>query len=298
MSFGMTRPDDFWTDREWKRQLDWQEEATKKVRDMGRTLGTQIPPEAQQAAEIARELFGPHLAGVYLYGSAVDGGLRDRSDVDVLVVLEQELTDDTRQALLAKIMAVSGPLGNAHGIRPLEVTVLNRIHLTPWRHPPRQELQYGEWLRAHIEKGWLPPAQEHADLTILLYQVREKSVALLGPIASELLPRIPLADVKKAIGESLTELAGFLVGDERNVILTLARMWQTVTVGIINPKDVAADWAVSRLPKEYRGWMEMAAQAYRGECRDEWTHLDEELKGLVDYLVQAIAAGIKHSMES
>lgn len=47
-------------------------------------------------------------------------------------------------------------------------------------------------------------------------------------------------------------------GDERNVILTLARMWQMMMTGEITPKDVAAAWAIPRLPKEHATLLDMA----------------------------------------
>ncbi|HEY8499505.1 MAG TPA: aminoglycoside adenylyltransferase domain-containing protein [Clostridia bacterium] len=52
--------------------------------DIGSNL---VPEEATRAFEIALELFKSKIVGVYLYGSAVIGGLRVNSDVDVLVTL-------------------------------------------------------------------------------------------------------------------------------------------------------------------------------------------------------------------
>ncbi|GEM_PF-6550602 len=41
-------------------------------------------------------------------------------------------------------------------------------------------------------------------------------------------------------------------GDERNVVLALARIWFSAATGTIAPKDVAANWALERLPQEHR----------------------------------------------
>ncbi|MGC4430514.1 nucleotidyltransferase domain-containing protein, partial [Streptococcus suis] len=45
-----------------------------------------IPKEAIQALKTIAELLDNMLIGVYLYGSAVMGGLRMNSDVDILVI--------------------------------------------------------------------------------------------------------------------------------------------------------------------------------------------------------------------
>ncbi len=43
-------------------------------------------------------------------------------------------------------------IGNIQAIRSLEVTVVNRNNVVPWRYPPRYEFMYGEWLREEFEK--------------------------------------------------------------------------------------------------------------------------------------------------
>jgi len=56
--------------------------------------------------------------------------------------------------------------------------------------------------------------------------------SLFGPDASDILDPISMTDIQRAIKESLPRLIEGIKGDERNVILTLARMWQTVSKGI------------------------------------------------------------------
>lgn len=106
----------------------------------------QIPKEAIQALKIAEELFDDALAAVYLYGSAVMGGLQRDSDVDIMVLTDRDLSERDRRDLTARLMEISGRPGNAEAVRSLEVTVINRNNVVPWRYPPRQEFMYGEWL--------------------------------------------------------------------------------------------------------------------------------------------------------
>lgn len=82
-------------------------------------------------------------------------------------------------------------------------------------------------------------------------------------------------------------LAG-LKGDERNVILTLARMWLTAAVGDFQPKDVAAAWAIPRLPKEQGALLDIAGKAYRGECVDQWEGLEYQVELLANHMKLAI----------
>ncbi len=73
-----------------------------------------------------------------------------------------------------------------------------------------------------------------------------------------------MTDIRRAIKESLPVLLEDIKGDEHNVILTLARMWQTVSIGEISPKDVATKWALPRLTKETSTLLNLARKAYRG----------------------------------
>jgi aminoglycoside 9-adenylyltransferase len=255
---------------------------------MSNLNNVKIPKEAIQALKIIVELLGSSIVGVYLFGSAVNGGLRMNSDVDVLVVVNRSLSTLIRKKLTDRLMLISGKIGNIDSVRPLEITVINHSDVVPWRYPPRNEFIYGEWLRSEFEKGQIQDPTCDPDLAIVLAQLSMNSISLFGPEASEILDPVPMADIRRAIKESLPGLIEGIEGDERNVILTLARMWQTVSIGEISPKDMAAKWASSRLPKECSTLLDLARKAYRGECIDKWEGLDSEVTTLVHHMKNAI----------
>ena len=256
-----------------------------------------IPQQAMQALKIVEELLGSSIVGVYLFGSAVIGGLRINSDVDVLVVVNHSLPEVTRRKLIDRLMLISGKIGNTDSIRPLEITVINHSDIVPWLYPPKNEFIYGEWLRSEYEKGQIQEPTYDTDLAIVLAQVRKNSISLFGPDASDILDPVPISDIRRAIKESLPGLIEGIKGDERNVILTLARMWQTVSIGEISPKDVAAKWALSRLPKEYSTLLDLARKAYRGEYVDKWEGLDSEVTALINHLKNSIESCLSQTQE-
>lgn len=247
-----------------------------------------VPKEAIQTLKIVLELLDRTVVGVYLFGSTVIGGLRINSDVDVLVVVNHSLSEVTRGKLIDRLLLISGKIGNTDSVRPLEVTVINQGDVVPWRYPPNNEFIYGEWLRDEFEKGQVQEPTFNPDLAIVLEQVRKNSVSLFGPHASDLLDSVPMTDIRRAIMESLPGLIEGIKGDERNVILTLARMWLTVAIGEISPKDVAAEWAIPRLPKEHASLLELARKAYRGECVDKWEGMESEVVVLVNHMKNSI----------
>jgi predicted nucleotidyltransferase len=209
-----------------------------------RTDKPSIPPEATNALPLLRHRLGSSLKAVYLHGSAVAAGLRKQSDVDLLAVVAEALPASVRAPLSADLMTVSGlypfdPMGR----RPLEVIIVRLADLEPVPYPARAEFVYGEWLRDALEGGAVPQAEASPEFTLLIAQAREEAVPLMGPSIADLASNIPQDVIRRAIGDLLPELVGSVDGDERNVLLTLARMWRTLATGQFVPKDAAANWA-------------------------------------------------------
>jgi aminoglycoside 9-adenylyltransferase len=231
---------------------------------------TRVPDEAVAALDAVEAVLGRPALGAILSGSAVDGGLRPLSDVDLLVVVEDAPDDVARRRLAVELMRLSGRYGGGGPVRPLDVTLVRHADVVPWRYPPTRAFAYGEWLRAAYEAFAGPAPGPHPDVAIALAQARAIGVALRGPAARDLLDPVPEADLRRALLDALPELLGDLRGDERNVLLTLARMWQTAATGEFVPKDAAAVWAAARLPSGQGAWLELAGRAYVGACADDW----------------------------
>ncbi|HBD3049842.1 TPA: DUF4111 domain-containing protein, partial [Escherichia coli] len=143
----------------------------------------------------------------------------------------------------------------------------------------------GEWQRNDILAGIFEPATIDIDLAILLTKAREHSVALVGPAAEELFDPVPEQDLFEALNETLTlwNSPPDWAGDERNVVLTLSRIWYSAVTGKIAPKDVAADWAMERLPAQYQPVILEARQAYLGQ-EDRLASRADQLEEFVHYV--------------
>ena len=251
-----------------------------------------IPSEAIQGLRVVQDVLGESVVAAYLFGSALAGGLRATSDVDVLVIVDRGLPALVRSRLVADLLHVSGPVGNDGGRRPLELTIVCQSDVVPWHYPPKNQLVYGEWLRDEFEQGRISAPGPDPDLAIVLKKVRDNSLPLLGPTASVTLDRVPMADVRRAIKDSLPEVIEGIGGDERNALLTLARMWLTARQGVIAPKDAAAAWAMARLDEDNGFLLDLARRGYLGHCEDSWTGKQAELEALMATMKQAIEASL------
>lgn len=242
---------------------------------------------------IVREVLGDAALAAYLYGSAVAGGLRPDSDIDILVVSAHSLSGNERTAIVQRLLPVSGPNAPGASVRPIELSIVTRPALVPWRYPPQIELQYGEWMRDEIERGELPDwPHPDPDVAILVETARRASVPLFGPPVAAVLDPIPRADLVRAMVDSIpTLLPGIEEGsDTRNGLLTLARIWTTLATGKIRAKDEAAHWALARLPDEHRPVLAHARAAYLGEAPEDWRELSPRLGPHVAHVVKRIRA--------
>lgn len=242
-----------------------------------------ILAQAIQALAAIRHHLADRLVAVYLHGSAVRGGLRSNSDIDLLAVVDKPLPYAIRRNLVGALTTMSRYPPTAT-VRPLELIILNRDDLAPLPYPARAEFIYGEWLRAAFDAGEVPEPVADPDLTIVLASARQVAKPLCGPDAGELLPAVPAGDIRRAIGDALPALLRSLDGDERNVLLTLARMWRTLATGEIVAKDVAAAWAAPRLPPATADLMDQARQAYRDGTEIDWPARRRDVDRIVDVL--------------
>jgi predicted nucleotidyltransferase len=244
-----------------------------------------------QADEIVRlvlDALGPDLIGAYAHGSAVLGGLRTRSDLDVLAVTRRPLTSRQRRSLAQGLLAVSGTGARSDQRRPVELMIVVQSEVRPWRYPPRLEFLYGEWLRDDFQHGRIAPPGPSADLAPLITMTLQGNRPLFGPPPAEVLDAVPHEDLLEGVVAGVPGLLLDLDTDTRNVVLTLARVWVTVATGSILSKDAAADWTIARLPEEHRAVPARARAIYLGEAEEGWDDLRDRVRPYADHVVAAI----------
>jgi streptomycin 3"-adenylyltransferase len=220
------------------------------------------------------------------------GGLRADSDLDVLAVSAREATRAEKQKIASGLLAVSGDRSRGDGRRPIELSIVAASEVRPWRYPPRRDFQYGEWLRERFERG--DPDLFHPtidpDVAILVTAVRLGDVTLTGSAARMTFDEVPPRDLAAALVADIPSLINDIDWDTRNVVLTLARIWNTVVTGGLRSKDAAAEWALERLRPEHRPVLVRAREGYlRGN--ESWEDLREEVLPFARTVVAEIEAG-------
>ena len=244
--------------------------------------------QVQSILQLVDDVFGGDGLGAYLHGSAVLGGLRPTSDLDILVVLQRRTSGTERRALVDGLLDVSGARARRGPARPVELSVVVEGDVKPWRYPPSQEFLYGEWLRDTYELSGAPQPEPAPDLSILITMVLQGNAVLVGPPPAQLLDPVPHDDLIRGAIAGIPQLLGDLESDTRNVLLTLARIWTTLQTGQIRSKDAAAAWVLEQLPPEHQPVLARARAMYLdGEDEERWVDFTS-VHAHAEYVVDAI----------
>lgn len=232
----------------------------KEMKIIEKSLSITDQKQLNEVIKIIKDEIGESLIGLYLYGSATQEGLKINSDIDMLSVTSKSISQRKKSILAKKIMKIFRKINDSNDLRYVELTNVVINDIIPWKHPVYQDFIYGEWLRSEYQKGDFGKREKNPDVTILLYQVKQKGISLLSNKFE--LPSIPFQDVKLAMREMVPIISGEIIGDESNSILTLCRILYTLESKEIVSKDIAATKVKAKFNLKHQKVIESAINEY------------------------------------
>lgn len=233
-----------------------------------------VEHQVEETCKLLEDTLQNKLLSVILYGSAAIGGLNRYSDIDFLAVVDKSVLMEEKRHLINGLLDISAEIGDEKGKRYIELTIVNIENLQLDDYPPKEEFLYGEWMRGDYKAGFIPERKENPDLILLLAQALQKHKLLYGESLNQYIEAVPYELLKRSIMDALPTLLSEVDGDERNVILTLCRMWLTVETGEIRTKDEAAEWAIRHMSKDAADIISKAEDEYLGMIDISWSDYD------------------------
>lgn len=249
-------------------------------------LDNETKTQISQCLDLLKETLGKDLLGIYLYGSAIVGGLQKYSDIDLLVVTNRSTMHEEKIHLVTHLLTISGVYMKSVK-KPLELTIVVKSEINPWHYPAQFDFQYGDWLREKFEKNNFEPwsTKVMPDLAILITQVLLANKIIFGPSADQLFSKIPYKDFITATIADLDHLMLDLLHDTRNVLLTLARIWSTIETDRIRSKPDAANWVINKLPEECQHAIKRARAICVGEKDEYWDDIKNFIQPCAEYML-------------
>ncbi|HZG54895.1 nucleotidyltransferase domain-containing protein [Paenibacillus sp.] len=258
--------------------------------------GIATAPEATKVqvdrlTQLLREAFGASLLGVVLHGSlSTDSFQPERSDLDLLAVVEGAASEEAKRSLALGLLALSG------APHPVDLYVCGASELRTWRQPCRYAFHYAEAWRQRFEAAiaiagtpdgpdgeaaWRLRALEAFAggtddvLAARVRAARDRGVSLHGARREEALPAVPDAVVRAAMYAGAD--APFRDVSKRPVdaVLDWLRALRFAADGAVVSKEEAGAWGMLSMPLH----IEVVADAlklYRRPEPREALHFDVE----------------------
>jgi hypothetical protein len=228
-------------------------------------------------------LLGARLIGLYLYGSlAMEEFVPGKSDLDVLAVVSNGLTDDERARLLTALAAIPLP-STARG---LDLCV-GAVSVT---RQPSADAGWEAMIQVNRAEGGVDVRdrkRRDPRLPLDLALARQCAITLVGPNVKEVISPVPDALVRSASVENVRLWASRDVFyDPSSGILNVCRAWRYHQERVLSSKRAGGGWALAKGIQS--DLVDAALRTHRGE---PWPAIpDAEVKRFFQYVLRAVDA--------
>lgn len=210
----------------------------------------------------SQAILGDNLTGVYLHGSAAMGCAHAGSDLDLLIVVKNELSDDVKRAYLDQIL----PLQKQAPAKGLEFSILLEAVLRPFLYPTPFELHFSrahlDWYQSDPESYIRNMKGTDKDLAAHVTITRHRGKCLSGKAIPEVFAEVRSEDYWDSILEDGKAAVQDILRDPVSVSLNLCRVLAYRQERLILSKPEGGQWGIDHLPQRYAGLLAAAIDAY------------------------------------
>ncbi|HLF01797.1 MAG TPA: aminoglycoside adenylyltransferase domain-containing protein, partial [Anaerolineales bacterium] len=205
-------------------------------------------------------VLGENFVAAYLQGSFAIGDFDNDSDVDFLVVVEDEASDDQAAALRAIHAGFCDR--DSYWARHLEGSYFPKATLRrfdPTRSPP-----------LYVDNGSRELVRSDHDNTLVVrWALREYGITLAGPDAHTLIDPVPASELRQEVSATMRRWAEMIFAEPEQMnnrwyqpfaVLSYCRMLHTLHTGRVGSKPAGAEWAAGALDSRWSGLIQRARQ--------------------------------------
>jgi len=215
----------------------------------------------QELLASVKNILGSHFYGMYLEGSLAHGDFDQASDIDFVVVTDEDISEDDYFALQAMHTRFN-QIGSGWAIQ-LEGSYISRHALR------RFDPEHASY--PNIERGIGEPLKMvfHDEPWIIhRYILRERGITLSGPDPKTLIDPVSSNDLRRAMLPLLHGWVSQMLNDPDEmirrgypssyVVLTLCRILYTLELGDVVTKPKAARWAKETVSEKWKTFIDQA----------------------------------------
>ena len=222
----------------------------------------------------SKAILGDCLTGVYLHGSAAMGCFQpQKSDVDLLIVVENALPDELKLQYMAMVTAMNDYAPQ----KGIEMSVLRRDVCKPFVYPTPYELHFSVM---HLERYRKNPTEyvramhgEDKDLAAHCMMLRHRGVRLYGPEIDQVFGPVSDEAFVNSVYQDIRNAKEDILKTPVYVILNLCRAVAYREEGVLLSKREGGEWALNDWQlAPYQGMICAALKAYQNGERMPLDH--------------------------
>lgn len=214
----------------------------------------------------SKEILGKNLIGIYLHGSMAMGCFNpDKSDIDLIIVIEDDMTDAQKLVLMNHIVS----LNRQAPPKGLEISVVKRIYCNPFVYPTPFELHFSpthlQWFHNEPQDYVEKMKGEDIDLAAHFTIIGKYGIVLWGERIENVFAPVPKQNYIDSICADVENAKEDIQEEPVYIILNLCRILAFIKESLCLSKEEGGKWGMEHLPAEYHSIVAEALACYASD---------------------------------
>lgn len=206
------------------------------------------------------------LVGIYVHGSIAFGCFNwDKSDIDFLVVINDKLSQEEKEALISEILT----LDKECPVKGIEMSVILDSVCRPFSYPTPYELHFSnshkEKCKANLHTYCKDMNGLDKDLAAHITVINKVGIVLCGEEIINVFATVHKEDYIDSIYYDIENAKDEIKENPMYFVLNLCRVLAYLENDIVLSKMQGGEWGIENLPSKYSGLIGNAIEMYTGD---------------------------------
>lgn len=216
--------------------------------------------------EYSCHIFENNLVGIYLHGSMSMGCFNGmKSDIDILVVVENSITDLQKKRFMDVIVA----LNNNAPAKGIEMSLVKSEYCENFIYPTPFDLHFStmhlNWYKSNSKDYLEKMNGTDQDLAAHFVITKNRGIVLYGKAISEVFGEIPSEAYLDSIKSDIMNSQDEVIDNPIYIILNLCRVLAYVKDGLVLSKKEGGEWGIKNIDGIYQGLIKDALLCYSSD---------------------------------
>lgn len=216
--------------------------------------------------EYSCHIFENNLVGIYLHGSMAMGCFNGiKSDIDILVVVENAITDLQKKMFMDVIVA----LNDKAPAKGIEMSLVKSEYCKNFIYPTPYDLHFStmhlNWYKSNSKDYIEKMNGTDQDLAAHFVITKNRGIVLYGKAISEVFGEIPSEAYLDSIKSDIMDSQDQVIDNPIYIILNLCRVLAYVKDGLVLSKKEGGEWGIKNIDGIYQGLIKDALVCYSSD---------------------------------